>query len=114
MEVFGATAPCKLRYCDWIENAISADSITATFASNDIVITNNTAGLNYDVEVTAGSTNSASKGELTITLAGALMYPRLAGKCRVLFTPDGGTTNYVFGLREDALAGVTRITLTGT
>ena len=109
----GGSSPIYSQLVSLMQSAISADGITATFASSDIKITSNTTGLGKDVEITAGSNNSASKGELTLTLAGSTMYSRLSGKCQVLFTPDNGVTNFIFGLREDFSAGATKLTITG-
>ncbi len=113
MILTGGSSPTYNQLVTLIQSEISGDGITATFATSDIKITNNSTGTGNDVEITAGSNNSASKGELTLTLSGAVLYQRLAGKCQVLFTPDNGTTNYVFGVREDISAGATKVTLTG-
>ena len=108
-----SVAPIYSQLVTIIQTAISASGTTATFASSDIKITNNSTGLGKDVTITAGSNNSASSGQLTLTLLGPTSYSRYAGKCNILFSPDNGTTNYTFGLRVSYSAGVTRITLTG-
>ena len=108
-----SVAPTYSQLVTMIQTQISASGTTATFASSDIRITNNSTGLGKDVALTAGSNNSASNGQLTITLLGPASYTRYAGKCNILFSPDNGTTNYVFGLRVGYSAGATRITLTG-
>ena len=109
-----SAAPIYSQLVTMINAVASSSGTTASFASSDIKITNNSTGLGKDVAILAGSNNSASNGQLALTLTGATVYSRYAGKCNVLFTPDSGTTNYVFGLRASYSAGVTRIILTGT